>query len=1352
MSRVAFHRPVRALPPAVPDQRVALPAVPKDQQGVGTSSSMMALMLPLMSSITMAAYMISYGRPLLIVVGVVFVIGSIGAGLIMRHQVRKGARKSRARQRRRFQDYLAEVRHAARQVAARQRFAAAWTHPSPERLWAIASRRRRVWERRASDPDFLWVRLGLGRGQLATPIQLASRQDPLADYDEEIMAATQRLVARLGKVGRQPAAVDLGNVGVVSLLGPTEPVRALARAMVLQVAVLHAPDDVALVILTAGERSWEWAKWLPHTYESEAGGAAGVVPMVAAHLDGLADVLQAELDRAIQQRTERPGQTGAFGQAARPVGRRLVVVLDSYDPAAEWARSAAVTALLEAAGPQTGITVVCLVGAEPAEPTRTQLRARVGSDGSLSLEGPRPELRTATDAAAADQADPVLAELTARALAPLRLTDEPDRLLARTISLPDMLGVADLASFDPTGSWLPPGHERVLRLTIGLNGDGEPVELDLKESAQGGMGPHGLIVGATGSGKSELLRTLVTGLAMTHSPELLSLVLVDFKGGATFAGLTELPHVAGLITNLADDLSLVDRVRAALHGEQQRRQKLLRDAGNIDSLRDYQARQAAGLPGPDDRPLEPLPYLLVVVDEFGELLSQRSDFIDLFVQIGRVGRSLGMHLLLATQRLEEGRLRGLESHLSYRICLRTFSAAESRAVIGTTDAYQLPPIPGSAYLKVAESVYSRFRVAHMSGPYQLPAEFADAEGAVSIAPFELRGPQAQPPLPRQREGQPGQALGGPTALQVAVGQLCRFGQPVHQVWLPPLPAVIPLDALLGPLAEQPRRGWQAGMWPGHGRLTFPVGLIDLPFKQRQEPLVLDFTRKHGNLAVIGAPQAGKSTLLRTLMLSAMLTHTPDEMRFYCIDFGGGTLAPLAAAPHVGAVAGRREPHRAERLLAEMTRLITAREQLFAEHAIDSVASFRRLRGTGRLPDGEHASDVFVVIDNWGAARAELADADAAVAEIAFRGLGVGVHLVLTAARWADVRMNVRDAIGARLELRLNDPAESEVNRQLSRQIATGPAGRGNAPPGLLFHTLAPRLDGLDTVENIGESQDEVIAKIRMSWPGSPAPPIRLLPDRVSVAELPAPEPADPLPGSRPGVTAAGVPVGLSDTDLGPVSVDLADDNQHLLVLGDAGAGKTEFLRTLMRGLTARYDYNRIRFMLVDYRHSLLDAVPEAFVGAYAGDPAAAREYAAQLAAKLTERMPPAGVTAAELRARNWWTGPELFLIADDYDLIGTGQASPLAALADHIPQARETGLHLILARRVTGFARMISIDPLVSRVRDLGTSGLILSGDSREGVLLGGERATARQPGRGVLVRRSQPPTLIQVAIADGSR
>ena len=283
-------------------------------------------------------------------------------------------------------------------------------------------------------------------------------------------------------------------------------------------------------------------------------------------------------------------------------------------------------------------------------------------------------------------------------------------------------------------------------MPIGLGEGGALVHLDIKESAQQGMGPHGLVIGATGSGKSEFLRTLVLGLAMTHSPEQLNMVLVDFKGGATFAGMSEMPHVSAVITNLAQELTLVDRMQDALSGEMVRRQELLREAGNFASIRDYEKARAAG------EDLAPLPSLFIVVDEFSEMLSAKPEFIDLFVAIGRLGRSLGLHLLLASQRLEEGRLRGLESHLSYRIGLRTFSAQESRAVLGVPDAYELPAVPGLGYLKPDPTTMTRFKAAYVSGPPTGRVRVRRDEGGQAArhpAVHDLRGAG-----PRRRAARP----------------------------------------------------------------------------------------------------------------------------------------------------------------------------------------------------------------------------------------------------------------------------------------------------------------------------------------------------------------------------------------------------------------------------------------------------------------------------------------------------------------------------------------------------------------------------------------------------------------------
>jgi S-DNA-T family DNA segregation ATPase FtsK/SpoIIIE len=1349
MSRIAFHRPARTMPPPVPEQRVTLASPPQSPQS-NSASTWLFVLLPLLSSISMAAYMVTYGRPWLVVLGICFVVVSVGVTVAVRWQVSSTNRRSRDRLRERFDEHLADIRRQARAVAGMQRVASAFAHPSPERLFAIAAGRRRVWERRRTDDDFLRLRLGVGYGPHALRIQESGRTDPLAEYDKRSQREAQAVVAANAKVGGQPAWLDLGRSGVVSLLGPAEQARAAARTLLAQLAVLHAPDDVTVAVCANGARDWEWAKWLPHTHDPDARGAeAGVVPLVAEDFDGLADYLDEWLTRAQQERADRATRLGSL----RDTGprHRLVVVLDGYRPDTDWARTPLVARLLAEAGQQTGVTVVCLVGREKEEPERVDVRARLDEAGGLDLTSRDPALHSAVEDAVADRGDPVLCEQIARCLAPLRLSGEREQVLSRTISLPDMLGVADLATFDPRTRWRTPDDDALLRIPIGVTGEGEDLTLDLKESAQDGIGPHGLVVGATGSGKSELLRTLVTGLTMQHSPELLSFVLVDFKGGATFAGVTELPHVAGLITNLADDLALVDRMRAALQGEQQRRQRMLRDAGNVDSLRDYQLRQAAGGTDVNGRPLEPLPYLLIVVDEFGELLSQRPDFIELFVQIGRVGRSLGMHLLLATQRLEEGRLRGLESHLSYRICLRTFSAAESRVVIGTPDAYRLPSIPGSAYLKVDESVYERFRVAHVSAPYREPSEAElRATPRLPPVPFTYRTPRqgrdepgADAPLPVS----PRAAVGERTEMQVAVEQLRRYGSPVHQVWLPPLPEHITLDSVLGPVgADDPDRGLQAVAWP-RGELSFPIGVVDLPVQQTQYPLALELAGAHGHLALVGAPQTGKSTALRTALVAAMLTHTPEELQFYCLDHGGGSLAGLQDAPHVRGVAGRHDEERTRRALSEVHQLVGVRERLFERLGISSMSDFRRLRDEDGLPTGTDAADVALVIDNWAAVRAADEGFDALVADISARGLGVGVHLIITANRWPEIRTNLRDNIRGRIELRLNEPAESEVNRQASRLLRTVTPGRGITPPGLVYHAALPRMDGAQTTGNLNKAQEAVVADIAAAWPGEPAPRLRTLPKLVSPADLRAA--ARTVANAAEREPAAGeVPIGLRELDLAPVGLDLCADEPHFLVFGDSGSGKTSFLRAWMRGLVERQSAYDVRFIVVDYRRGLLGVVPDPYIGGQAGDVEYASAYVDQLVEKLKERLPPPDVSPQDLRARNWWEGPELYLVVDDYDLVsGTTSRGPLAPLTDYLTQARELGFHVVLARRVGGSSRALMSDPLINRLRELGAPGLVLSGDHREGVLIGDQRAAQRPPGRGILVRRGVPAQVVQTVL-----
>ncbi|WP_329570762.1 hypothetical protein [Kitasatospora sp. NBC_01266] len=385
MSRIVFHRPARVHPPQLPTDPVVL-AAPPQPAGKDSNASWVMLLMPLLSSISMAGYMIVAGKKMLILLGIAFVLLSVGVTVGVRMQLRGTQNKAKARARDRYLEHLIEVRRTARQVAADQRVVAAWQHPSPHRLRAIAARRRRVWERRVTDADFLKVRIGVGRAPLTTPIRLASRNDPMVEYDQRARTAAEQLIGSMATVGRQPAVIDLNRAGVVSLLGPAPQARALARAVIAELAVGHAPDDLAIALVTGGE-DWAWAKWLPHTHEPESSGEAGVVPLVAEDFEGIADHLQARLTAAREQQSARRGLVPDRGAA--DTRQRLVVLLDGYDPRSAWARSPIAAQLLDAAGPATAITVLCVVERESDEPTRADLRVRVEADGAVAVEGRR---------------------------------------------------------------------------------------------------------------------------------------------------------------------------------------------------------------------------------------------------------------------------------------------------------------------------------------------------------------------------------------------------------------------------------------------------------------------------------------------------------------------------------------------------------------------------------------------------------------------------------------------------------------------------------------------------------------------------------------------------------------------------------------------------------------------------------------------------------------------------------------------------------------------------------------------------------------------------------------------------
>ncbi|MHC3391158.1 type VII secretion protein EccCa [Streptomyces lavendulocolor] len=1326
MSTRLIHRPARTTRPPAASEARTIEAPPNLPEGKGGNVAMS--LLPVAGVMSSVVMMTVVRNSQFAALGALILVITVIGSLVLVFSQRGKAQRTRRTQREAYLAYLEDLREELSAEERERRERADVLNPPPHALYDIVRDPARLWERRRLDADFLRVRVGTGEMPVRDLRIGDQGSSVLTPPDRFMLNEASALMDRFRTGTELPLTVPLDRVGNISVVGPREDCLRVARALLVQAAALHAPDDVGVALAVPGERlaDWEWAKWMPHLLDGDQFDGPVAARRIAPSVPQLARQLGPELRRRASYAAEV--RRGLSGKDALSMSSRLLVVADGHgEDAVDLPRPDDAVGLRE-----MGVTVLHLLEQRVQEPGHVGVRITVDGD-RVAIEDLREEEPVGAHGTV-DEVSVPFAEGLARMLAPLRLSAESlgDAPLSGPVDFADLLGIDDVARLDLATLWAPRGERAFLRVPIGISDAHEPVLLDLKESSELGMGPHGLCVGATGSGKSELLRTLVLALVATHPPEDLALVLVDYKGGATFAPFADLPHVAGVITNLENQAGLVERVHASLAGEVKRRQQVLKDAGNVADIGDYAALRA------DKRPdLDPLPHLFIVIDEFGELLTAKPDFIDLFLSIGRIGRSIGVHLLLSSQRIEGGRLKGLDTYLSYRLGLRTFSADESRTVLDTTDAFHLPPLPGFGYLKVDTSHYERFKASYVSGAYRGPVRRAadedtgplalEYEAYNTLGRAEESGPQEAPV--RRRET-------GPTELGVMVEQLENAPtDPVRRIWLPPLPGAVALDQVAGPLQAGPR-GMQLSA--RRGPLQVPLGLLDDPTRQWQGEWYLDLTVAGGHAAVIGGPQSGKTTLLRTLVLSLALTHTPQEVGVYGLDLVGGGLQALSGLPHVGGIASRADRERASRTVEEVRNMLALREDLFREHNIDSVEQLRTLHAAGRLPQLASA-EIVLVIDGFGALRDDFDELDDAVVDILKRGGGYGIHVVAGMLRWNDVRIATQSYFGTRVELRLNDATETSIDRKLAETLSPDEPGRVLTDGKLFAQAALPRTDGLADNTDLGTVLERTARQVRAAWSGEVAQPVRVLPHVLEPHLLPGPV-------AEPGR----VPIGLDQTALAPVLLDLFEHDQHLLVMGDSECGKTNLLKTIAGGLVERYGEDELVLAVMDPRRGLRGVVPEEFLGGYAYNAKLCGGLAAGIATELEKRLPDEGARLEDLEPGSWGSGPRIVVLVDDYDVLTTAGQAPLAPFLPYIPSAVDIGLHFVLTRRVAGASRGM-YEPLVQGLRESGASAILMAGDRSEGQLFPGVYASQQPPGRGVLIRRGQSNRLIQTVFTPES-
>ena len=1208
-----FNRSPRLDPPELnaPAVEVVLPAAP--HHAPKPRLPVVATVTPLIAGAALAAIMRRPEYLLFTVVSPLMIAGQWLAD-------RSGGGRARRRERVAYEADLVRARgeiETALIAEVTRRNASA---PNPANIDAIArSAHARLWERRPGDQDFLLLRLG--SGDLPANVRITGAS-------ESIEPPIVREV---------PLTLTLSDVGVLGIVGPPSRTSGVVRALVGQLAALHSPHDLAVMLLAEPSRAHEsdWLRWLPH-----ARPASGFDCQLLVGLDPSTVSLRlGELLALIEARR-------AAGRTDRAtVHRSMIVFIEGRHD------QRAIGELLTH-GPLVGVYAICIVDHASLLPAQCAAVATVANASSAEIS-----LRTSAAPPFVGTLDAVSAqwiEHLARALAPLR-----DAAPRRGEALPDTVRWLDLAQIsdditpDVVARWRRPGSTR-MQLGIGVDGI---FELDLARD-----GPHALIAGTTGSGKSELLQTMVASLAFASRPDELTFVLIDYKGGAAFGACATLPHTVGIVTDLNG--ALAERALVSLGAELKRRELLLAgaNASHLDAFR------ATG---------GHLARLVIVVDEFASLADELPDFVGGLVGIAQRGRSLGVHLVLATQRPEGVVSADIRANTNLRICLGVTRESESRDVIDTVDAARISrTTPGRGFARTGHGELHPFQ----AGRVGATAVGVAVDGGIHVqrSPFRSLAEPAMPTLGSR------DVLGSATTDLDRIVLACRNAARQLEIETLPSPWLEPLGAFETPSRTSAARPFTAAL-----------GVHDVPLRQTQEPYLIDLDQV-SHVMVAGSARSGRTTAVRTLVAELARSTSTDDLHVYVLDCGGGSLAALSALPHVGAVATMLEHERVVRLISMLDAELNRRQALFAAHGFGSVTE-QRSSSADRLPH------IVFAIDGWEPFCALFDDVDnGALVDAVWRllraGGAAGMHVVVTADR-AGLVGRLASTVDHRLILRQADRADFSLIGLAPRLVpATLPPGRGYLASSLLETQVC-----LLSSDPSSASQLAALAEIASSTRLRDAAvqmhsrPRRIdpLPTHISLGEIP--------PTSQAGAGGpTSIVLGIGGDELRPIVVDLQALGPGFVVAGPPRSGRSSALATICAGLRTRG------------RHVIAVTPRPSMLAGYANEcwPSSVSDLIA-----MTHDLP-----------------ANCAVLVDDAELV---METPVAAVLDRLMRTARDNGHLLV---IAGTTEELSIGFrgfIVDARR--GRAGLVLCPRGPlDGELLGvrlprGDRSPT-PPGRGLLV------------------
>lgn len=945
----------------------------------------------------------------------VFLSAAIGTGWTLAHRSynKKISSEDEAERKNAYLSYIDNNRKLLEKKHIECRKIMDNTYLTTDRLLRMPSERSvQLWNRNIYQNDFLTVRLGTGKVKL--PSEIAVSKKRFSMNNDELCSLPHMLYDEFRIIEDSAAVLNLMEHKIIGMVGNEKSLTLIANNIICQTAALHCYTDVKIGIIAdnTDAAAYMWTKWLPHSFMS--GSDVRITGFDRTSREKTIYEIASELRRRQDNSEERRNR--------RMILPHIIVFCTSP----ELIRNSVLSGYLETPS-YIGVTFVLIYNRIDHLPNECRAVIECSDDfsGFYMLDG---EISDENSISFECVSSPD-AERFARAMSGIYAGDTANAAVPASVDYFDMLRLGNIGQWNLIKRYKSSSSVEGIKAFIGLGNGGKPVYLDIHDKKDG---PHGLVAGTTGSGKSETLQTFILSLAMNYSPDDVAFVLIDYKGGGMANVFEGIPHISGIITNLSDesggelDKRLTERACSSLKSEIKRRQRIFKEYG-INHIDNYTMLFK------DGKAEQPVPHLVIISDEFAELKKEQPEFIKELISVARVGRSLGIHLILATQKPSGVVDDEIWSNSRFRICLRVQDRQDSSGMLKRPDAAYITNA-GRAFLQIGnDEVFEEFQSGYSGG------EYIPTEEAISAADNEasIIGIDGSPAVKRtSRRSQSGKETELAAAVKY-IGRLCAENSynAARALWLPPLEKQIYLsDISFSGNASQ---------------LSCGYAVADDYGKQSRFPCTVNLASL-SNLKICGAAGTGKTTLLQTILCSAAGRYSPEQFVFYIMDYSSRTMKLFRQLPHCGGVVYEEEAEGAERLIRLICTMVDERKRLFEN---DNAGSYGEYIRQHSLPL------VLLIIDNFSVFAELYSGFEDTLLRLMHDGTRYGIQVVVTLNNASELKYKMRQYVTDSIVLRMSEKSEySELLGRTPEFLPASSPGRGLTVSGagaIEFQTALP---------------------------------------------------------------------------------------------------------------------------------------------------------------------------------------------------------------------------------------------------------------------------------------------------------